>query len=509
MKMVKSLLLGSAAGVVAVAGAQAADLPVKAKPVQYVKICTLYGDGFYYIPGTDICIKFAGYIRSDYGYNVNGARTAQYSGTGGAQDRTVSPYSTRHRANLQIDSRIQTQFGTVRTFQQMQMQNENLSESFNVSRAFTQFAGFTFGRTKSFTDPLGQMGDGAGNAQSLHQTQNQSDTGANGVNQIAYTWELGNGATLSVGMDETRRKSLTNLSNANVVTAGAEPTTSFAGQKFPDPWIAFKIAQAWGEFDVAAIAHDVSALYYTSTAAGSCPTTVLTGTTQCTYPTDQLGWAVLSGINIKLPSISRGTNMGAYFNYSQGASAYGGGSNLASPNLFNGWNGGVPTANFANIAVGWITDGVYCNPGTTNCASNSIQLTTAWTAGGFFMYFWDPQWSTTVYGNYTDISYNSTVVNNRWFCSGGLASQSIVVAAGVACNPGFQFWTVGTHTDWFPVPGMRLAVDVLYTFINSAFDGNIITLNKTTGARPSGAYAAKSQGILSFVFRAQKTWGGE
>ena len=52
MKMVKSLLLGSAAGLVAVAGAQAADLPVKAKPVQYVKICSLYGVGFYYIPGT-------------------------------------------------------------------------------------------------------------------------------------------------------------------------------------------------------------------------------------------------------------------------------------------------------------------------------------------------------------------------------------------------------------------------------------------------------------------------
>ena len=52
--MVKSLLLGSAAGLVAVSGTQAADLPVKAKPVEYVKICTLYGEGFYYIPGTDM-----------------------------------------------------------------------------------------------------------------------------------------------------------------------------------------------------------------------------------------------------------------------------------------------------------------------------------------------------------------------------------------------------------------------------------------------------------------------
>ena len=72
MKMVKSLLLGSAAGLVAVAGAQAADLPVKAKPVQYVKICSLYGVGFYYIPGTDMCLKIGGWVRAEYGYGQNG-----------------------------------------------------------------------------------------------------------------------------------------------------------------------------------------------------------------------------------------------------------------------------------------------------------------------------------------------------------------------------------------------------------------------------------------------------
>src|SRR3954469_25610130 len=99
MKMVKSLLLGSAAGIAAIGGAQAADLPVKAKPVEYVKICTLYGEGFYYIPGSDTCIKLGGYVRADYGWNVAGARTPAYQGTQGLQDRLVSQYSTRHRAN--------------------------------------------------------------------------------------------------------------------------------------------------------------------------------------------------------------------------------------------------------------------------------------------------------------------------------------------------------------------------------------------------------------------------
>ena len=125
MTKMKSLLLGTAAGLVAVAGAQAADMPVKAKPVQYVKICTLYGDGYYYVPGSDICIKIGGYVRADYGWNNTGARTVNYKGASGAQDRTVSDFSTRHRGNLQIDTRAQTQYGTLRTFTSIHVNNEN------------------------------------------------------------------------------------------------------------------------------------------------------------------------------------------------------------------------------------------------------------------------------------------------------------------------------------------------------------------------------------------------
>src|SRR5262245_32047595 len=63
MKMVKGLLLGSAAGLVAAAWAQAADLPVKAKAADPVRICSLYGKGFYYIPGSDMCLSITGFTR--------------------------------------------------------------------------------------------------------------------------------------------------------------------------------------------------------------------------------------------------------------------------------------------------------------------------------------------------------------------------------------------------------------------------------------------------------------
>jgi len=49
---------------------QAADLPVKAKAVEYVRICSAYGAGFWYIPGTDTCMKIGGYFAPDVTFNA-------------------------------------------------------------------------------------------------------------------------------------------------------------------------------------------------------------------------------------------------------------------------------------------------------------------------------------------------------------------------------------------------------------------------------------------------------
>src|SRR5262249_17407965 len=111
MNMVKSLLLGSAAGLVAVAGAQAADLPVKAKPVEYVRICRLYGEGFFYIPGTDTCLKIGGWVRYDqYFGNTGGSGNPFLSGAAGRNDSFDSAdYQTRARTVISFDVRTQTE----------------------------------------------------------------------------------------------------------------------------------------------------------------------------------------------------------------------------------------------------------------------------------------------------------------------------------------------------------------------------------------------------------------
>src|SRR5882757_3863456 len=116
MKMVKSLVLGSAAALVAMSGAQAADLPVKAKAVEYVRICSLYGAGFFYIPGTDTCIKLGGYLRVETSFNATGLYSGNYSGVNGAENRLSNYYTARSREDLNIDTRTATEYGVVRTY---------------------------------------------------------------------------------------------------------------------------------------------------------------------------------------------------------------------------------------------------------------------------------------------------------------------------------------------------------------------------------------------------------
>ncbi|MBB4015640.1 hypothetical protein GGR16_000646 [Chelatococcus caeni] len=69
MRVVSQLLLGGVAGLALAGGAKAADLPMtKAAPVEYVRICSVHGAGFFYIPGSDTCIKIGGRVRAEYRY---------------------------------------------------------------------------------------------------------------------------------------------------------------------------------------------------------------------------------------------------------------------------------------------------------------------------------------------------------------------------------------------------------------------------------------------------------
>src|SRR5215475_9185340 len=154
MKMVKSLLLGSAAGFVAVAGAQAADLPIKAKPVEYVKVCSLYGAGFFYIPGTDTCIKLGGAVRVQAEFNAGsggipvGLGNATEANQGFLTRDATNDTNFRSRIYFSVDARQQTEYGTLRSYFRFGAQQTTPADTAANNgavfwdRAFIQFAGF-------------------------------------------------------------------------------------------------------------------------------------------------------------------------------------------------------------------------------------------------------------------------------------------------------------------------------------------------------------------------------
>ena len=156
MKVVKSLLLGTAAGLIAVGGAQAADLPMKAKAVEYVKVCSLYGAGFYYIPGTDTCIKLGGYVRADavlggtgdYGFN-NSTSTVN----GGSNNRLTNYYYSRARVDLNVDARTATEYGVVRTYADMVFSYDSSMSPAAIRRHSRPAARRSASTMRSFSSP--------------------------------------------------------------------------------------------------------------------------------------------------------------------------------------------------------------------------------------------------------------------------------------------------------------------------------------------------------------------
>src|SRR5579885_1069480 len=89
-------------------------VPREAQSVQYVKICSLYGAGFYYIPGTDMCLKVGGWTRFEAAYETNNSSTATWAGDINAKSTNNLWY--RVRGYITVDAREQTAYGTARAY---------------------------------------------------------------------------------------------------------------------------------------------------------------------------------------------------------------------------------------------------------------------------------------------------------------------------------------------------------------------------------------------------------
>lgn len=123
---IKSLLLGSAAAMIAVSGARAADAIVIAEPepVEYVRVCDVYGSGYFYIPGTETCLKIGGYFRAEVRAAFDDFSGAQY----GQEDEG---YGTRARFAPTFTVKSETELGTLTGYARAYFQYDTWDNTYN------------------------------------------------------------------------------------------------------------------------------------------------------------------------------------------------------------------------------------------------------------------------------------------------------------------------------------------------------------------------------------------
>jgi hypothetical protein len=473
MTLMKSILLGSAAGIVAVAGAQAADLPTrKAAPAEYVKICNVGGMAGFILPGSDTCLKIGGYITAQFtaGNTSTGYAFAAGGPHGQGSALVSSPGDLRPeigynmRTNLSLDTRTNTAYGVLRGYAEIQIDVNNGFDGGNgggggsgvsnagqangggpgaagqtnayMNLAYVQWAGITAGKAPSFFSFFG--GGEAWN--------NMFSPDQQGFNQpllFAYTATFGGGFSATIAAQSP---------GSNGYSGGGtweNINTSNFGMTAPDIVANIRIDQSWGSAQLSGVAHQVHVF---AGAAGDIPAAE-SGDTQNTW-----GWGINGGVKLLVPSFGPGDNVQAQATYTKNAIWYSG-----IPDAMNGENGAV-NGNGLPMSVG---DTYFVGE---NAAGNPIFATpTAWSATLLAEHHFSPQFSID-----PEISY----ANLHWSGSEGQLSTNS------------ESWVGGAVFHWDPVPLLDFEVDLLYQSTHESTPGNFAnggTINGIAASFPGNA----------------------
>jgi hypothetical protein len=528
MKLLKDLILGSATALIGIGAAQAADLPVKAKAIEYVKICSVYGAGFWYIPGTDTCIKIGGYFRADVTFNGSIHGQPAWSGDLGQHNRYADYFTDRARMALTIDTRTATEYGVVRTFAQNNFQFSTQASntvnpvSFTGSPTtgtqsnllnqpgdgyaaneyiFIQFAGFTFGKSASaYASPWQGF---PGNISSFLLGGQNTDTG---VNNIQYTAQFGNGVSGSIGLDDPvvwDRTNVYNLALALGATLGG--SNVYAGVRAPDIVGNIKVDQAWGLFQISADAHEVSGSYNVlNTAAvpagaigpaGGAPTgfSEING-----HPDAKWGGSVMAALQVKNIPTGPGDDIKMDVSYAKGITKNVIATAASSPS-FAMYGGSSNATAYQSVGFGATTDAVFL-PGFAG-GDGSLHLTESYGIRGAFNHNWDPHWSSSLYGSYSAVRYDGTA--KAYICA-NYTTPAKAVSADYSCNPDYNVSQLGIITRWVPVKNLTFSAEVQWFHLDQKFTGTAVLA--AAAPKPTVRYEFKDQDAVQLQVRAQRNF---
>jgi hypothetical protein len=421
MTLIKNILLGSATGVVAVAAAQAADLPTrKAAPAEYVKICNVGGMAGFILPGSDTCFKISGYVTAQVeAGNLNrqfnwafGPGTSSVANGASVFSRPSFGWTTR--LNVDFDARQNTAYGVLRGYAELQVEYgsgfDTDGSGAYVNRAYVQWAGITAGKANSFFSFFGGGEAWANIFSPDRQGYNQPDL-------MAYTATFGGGFSATISAESTRSMTSQGDGGATGTSYVATGNATLGGESWPDIVGALRVDQSWGSAQVSAVAHNVRAFDGVSTSGFNG------------NRIDTWGWAVLGGAKFNLPQFGPGDNIQIQGVYTENAIWYSGilDGMWGENGQVNG--NGLPMV----IADTWSNgNGTWARP-------------TAWSIAVTAEHHFSPTFSFDPEFSYAELNWNN---------QGAVATQVLPKNA--------NSWIVGGVFHWDPVPHLDFELEILY-----------------------------------------------
>lgn len=470
MKMVKSLLLGTAALVAGSFSAQAADLAA-AEPVEYVKICDAYGAGYFFIPGSsDTCLRISGFVRAYFAYQSRNANNDQTRGSAFAQGgngfgngigeltvptlvNAINPLTgavVTGAAGLVGTSPNYANYGVngvgllatpaaagnflVRGNDELRDQyisgirallrfDARTKTEWGILRSFFEFAANSNNNAKN-GDPLVvrygfvQFGPLTAGITDSFFNYDLTESFLSPIGDrptrlpvLAYTASLGNGISVTLAAEDSGAATGFGGSTGLVISGaaasgGASAAWTRRSVQLPDGVANIRVAQSWGTAQVGAA---VSQYRFANTACSLA----VNVTTVCT--SNKVGWAVGGGVNINLPALAKGDSLLVKATYAEGSLQYLG--NVSSQGYFG------------NGVVGF---------------DNGVRTRRGWAVAAQLNHFFTPAIRAAVIGGYTRLDTNPGVN------FGGNAAYLR------------EAWNVYGQLFWTPVRGFDVGVELFY-----------------------------------------------
>jgi hypothetical protein len=389
MTSLKTVLLGSAAGLLAVGAAQAADLPVKkaAAAVQYVEVCPVYGSGFYKLPGTDICIRHFGSMKFNFAFQDE--RTA-WNGPGDTDVQAGGSNTVGWQWTIRPgwDFRSPTEYGTLRAVVQLRVDQRNgvhqdvapvltgaMRTSNLIHRGYIEWAGFLIGRAGS---------------QFVYWDQDDVITAVGGspkttAMQFTYVFSAPGGLKATIGLEDSTAWESGGgaINDISLVPGGVNDG---GPQRLYDIVASISTEQAWGNAKLS------GAIHWTHTNAD------LDGNGAADDNDQGVGWAILGGVTFNLPMLGPKDQLLLEATYSDGAVAY------------SGINGGADCNNTSFERCGQFMDGLQDQGIVDTFVTGGgpgggwdFENVKVWTVAGQLRHYWAPLWRSNLMASYRNI----------------------------------------------------------------------------------------------------------